>query len=393
MPDGREPATIRSLRAIDEIAAPAWDACAGSDNPFVSHAFLRALEDSKSVGPRTGWQPHHVVLEDAGGEILAAAPLYAKTHSQGEYVFDHGWAQAYERAGGQYYPKLQVAVPFTPVPGPRLLVRPDADQPQLRAALIGGMVEIARRAGVSSLHVTFPDDVDTQALESAGLMLRLGCQYHWANQDYETFEDFLGALASRKRKQMRRERREAAAGGVTLQTLEGDDIKPQHWDAFFAFYMDTGDRKWGRPYLTRDFFHRLGAAMAEKCVLILAEKDGGYVAGALNLRGGDALYGRHWGCLGEYRFLHFEACYYQAIDYAIRNKLARVEAGAQGEHKIQRGYLPTPTWSAHWIADTGFAAAVKDFLRRERAAMEQEIAGLAEFSPFRQGGDCETAEG
>jgi uncharacterized protein len=388
MPDGREPATIRSLRAVDEIASAAWDACAGSDNPFVSHAFLRALEDSKSVGPRTGWQPHHVVLEDAGGEVLAVAPLYAKTHSQGEYVFDHGWAQAYERAGGQYYPKLQVAVPFTPVPGPRLLVRPTADAPALRRALIGGLVEIARRAGVSSLHVTFSNDVDTEALESAGLMLRLGCQYHWANQGYGTFEDFLNALASRKRKQIRRERRDAAAGGVTLQTLEGDDIKPRHWDAFFAFYMDTGGRKWGRPYLTRDFFHRLGAAMADKCVLILAEKDGDYVAGALNLRGRDALYGRHWGCLGDYRFLHFEACYYQAIDYAIRHKLPRVEAGAQGEHKIQRGYLPAPTWSAHWIADAGFAAAVQDFLRRERAGMEQEIAGLAQFSPFRQGGEA-----
>jgi uncharacterized protein len=392
MPDGREPATIRSLRAIDEIAAEIWDACAGSDNPFVSHAFLRALEDSKSVGPRTGWQPHHVVLEDAGGEVLAVAPLYAKTHSQGEYVFDHGWAQAYERAGGQYYPKLQVAVPFTPVPGPRLLVRPTADAAPLRRALVGGIVEIARRAGVSSLHVTFSSDADTEALESAGLMLRLGCQYHWSNQGYETFEDFLDALASRKRKQIRRERRDAAAGGVTLQTLEGDDIKPRHWDAFFAFYMDTGGRKWGRPYLTREFFHQLGAAMGDKCVLILAQKDGDYVAGALNLRGRDALYGRHWGCLGDYRFLHFEACYYQAIDYAIRHKLPRVEAGAQGEHKIQRGYLPAPTWSAHWIADPGFAAAVQDFLRRERAGMEQEIAGLAQFSPFRQGGELAGAE-
>src|SRR5262245_2378592 len=389
MPDGREPATIRSLRAIEEIASASWDACAGGDNPFVSYAFLRALEDSKSVGSRTGWQPHHVVLEDAGGEVLAVAPLYAKTHSQGEYVFDHGWAQAYERAGGQYYPKLQVAVPFTPVPGPRLLVRPTADAPALRRALIGGLVEIARRAGVSSLHVTFSNDADTEALESAGLMLRLGCQYHWANQGYENFEDFLNALASRKRKQIRRERREAAAGGVILLTLEGDEIKPRHWETFFAFYMDTGGRKWGRPYLTRDFFHRLGATMADKCVLILAEKDGDYVAGALNLRGRDALYGRHWGCLGEYRFLHFEACYYQAIDYAIRHKLPRVEAGAQGEHKIQRGYLPTPTWSAHWIRDPAFAAAVENFLARERSAMEAEMRGLMEYSPFRRSGECD----
>jgi hypothetical protein len=384
MPDGREPVTIRSLSAIDEVPAAAWDACAGADNPFVSHAFLTALEESKSVGTRTGWQPRHAVLENAAGTLLAAAPLYAKTHSQGEYVFDHGWAQAYEQAGGRYYPKLLSAVPFTPVPGPRLLVRPGADADRLRTALVGGLVEIARRAGVSSLHVNFPHEIDLRALEAAGLMPRLGCQYHWTNQGYGSFEDFLGDLASRKRKQVRKERREAATGGIILRTLEGGDIKPRHWDAFFAFYMDTGGRKWGRPYLTRDFFHRLGAAMADKCVLILAEKDGEYVAGALNLRGRDALYGRHWGCLGDYRFLHFEACYYQAIDYAIRHGLARVEAGAQGEHKIQRGYLPTPTWSAHWIADEDFAAAVKDFLRRERAAMEQEIAALAQLSPFRR---------
>jgi predicted N-acyltransferase len=383
MPDGREPMQIRTVETIAAVPAAAWDACAGADNPFVGHAFLRALEDSRSVGPRTGWMPRHVVVEDSGGAVLAAAPMYVKGHSSGEYVFDHGWAQAFERAGGRYYPKLQVAVPFTPVPGPRLLVRPGALAEDARAALLHGLVEIAGRTGVSSLHVTFPHEDDARRLGEAGLMLRLGVQYHWANKGYGTFEDFLADLASRKRKAIRRERREALANGLTIRALTGGDIKPRHWDAFFAFYMDTGDRKWGRPYLTRAFFDCIGATMADRVVLMLAEQDGRPVAGALNLRGRDALYGRNWGCLGEFKFLHFETCYYQAIDYAIAHGLARVEAGAQGEHKIQRGYLPVPTWSAHWIRDPGFAAAVEDFLTRERAAVEAEIRGLNEYSPFR----------
>jgi predicted N-acyltransferase len=269
------------------------------------------------------------------------------------------------------------------VPGP-LLVRPGAGADDARAALIHGLVEIAKRTGVSSLHVTFPHEGDARVLEGAGLMLRLGVQYHWANKGYGSFEDFLADLASRKRKAIRRERREALANGLTIRALSGGEIKPRHWDAFFAFYMDTGDRKWGRPYLTRAFFDCIGATMADRVVLMLAEQDGRPVAGALNLRGREALYGRNWGCLGEFKFLHFETCYYQAIEYAIAHKLARVEAGAQGEHKIQRGYLPVATWSAHWISDPGFAAAVEDFLKRERPAVAAEIRGLAEYSPFRQ---------
>jgi predicted N-acyltransferase len=385
MPDGREPMKIRTVETITTVPATAWDACAGDDNPFVSHAFLRALEESRSVGGRSGWAPRHVVVEDSGGALLAATPMYVKSHSQGEYVFDHGWAQAFERAGGSYYPKLQVAVPFTPVPGPRLLVRPGAAADDARSALIHGLVEIAKRTGVSSLHITFPHEDDAQRLADAGLMLRLGLQYHWTNKGYGSFEDFLAELSSRKRKAIRKERREALADGLTVRALSGDDIKPRHWDAFFAFYMDTGSRKWGRPYLTRAFFECIGATLADRIVLMLAEQEGRPVAGALNLRGRDALYGRNWGCLGDFRFLHFEACYYQAIDYAIAHKLARVEAGAQGEHKIQRGYLPVPTWSAHWIRDPGFAAAVEDFLGRERAAVEAEIRGLMEYSPFRSG--------
>jgi uncharacterized protein len=391
MPDGREPMQIRTVESIAAIPAAAWDACAGDDNPFVGHAFLKALEDSRSVGPRTGWMPRHVVVEDGGGALLAAAPMYVKGHSNGEYVFDHGWAQAFERAGGRYYPKLQVAVPFTPVPGPRLLARPGTAADDARAALIHGLVEIAKRTGVSSLHVTFPHERDARALGEAGLMLRLGVQYHWANKGYGSFEDFLGDLSSRKRKAIRKERREALANDLTIRALSGSDLKPRHWDAFFAFYMDTGDRKWGRPYLTRAFFDCIGATMADRVVLMLAEQDGRPVAGALNLRGREALYGRNWGCLGEFKFLHFETCYYQAIEYAIAHGLARVEAGAQGEHKIQRGYLPVPTWSAHWIADPAFAAAVEDFLKRERPAVEGEIRALAEYSPFRQAREEEAA--
>ncbi len=383
MPDGREPMTIRTFDAVADVPAAAWDACAGADNPFVGHAFLKALEDSGSVGAKSGWLPCHVAVEDGAGALLAAAPMYVKSHSQGEYVFDHGWAQAYERAGGRYYPKLQVAVPFTPVPGPRLLVRPGPSADEARGALLHGLVEIAKRLGVSSLHVTFPRDGDVDHLADAGVMLRLGCQFHWTNRGYRTFEEFLADLSSRKRKAIRKERRAALAGGIAIRALGGADIKPRHWDAFFAFYMDTGGRKWGRPYLTRGFFECLGATLAERTVLMLAEKDGRPVAGALNLRGADTLYGRNWGCLGDFKFLHFETCYYQAIEYAIAHGLRRVEAGAQGEHKIQRGYLPAATWSAHWIRDPAFAAAVEDFVRRERAAVQAEMRALVECSPFR----------
>jgi predicted N-acyltransferase len=377
--------TASVIDRIDAVPAAEWDACAGADNPFLRHAFLKALEDSGSVGRKTGWLPQHLVLNDETGVLQAAVPMYVKGHSQGEYIFDHGWADAYERAGGQYYPKLQVAVPFTPVPGQRLLVRDgDAD---VRAALIGALRSVAEQSKLSSLHVTFCTEAEAAAMGEAGFLHRIGVQYHFENPGYQSFDDFLGALASRKRKAIRKERAAFEEYGLTIQALSGADITPRHWDAFFAFYMDTGGRKWGRPYLTRKFFDLIGASMPENVVLMFAEKDGEPVAGALNLKGTDCLYGRNWGCLDAFKFLHFELCYYQAIDYAIAHKLARVEAGAQGEHKIQRGYLPVATHSAHWIAERSFRAAVADFLERERRVIRQEIAGLAEFSPFRKA-DC-----
>jgi predicted N-acyltransferase len=374
--------TANVIDRIDAVPAAEWDSCAGRDNPFLRHAFLKALEDSGSVGRKTGWLPQHLTLVDEHGVLQAAAPMYVKGHSQGEYIFDHGWADAYERAGGHYYPKLQVAVPFTPVPGPRLLVRDgDAD---VRGALIGALRSVAEQSKLSSLHVTFCPEEEAAAMGEAGFLHRIGVQYHFGNPGYGSFDDFLGALASRKRKAIRKEREAIKDYGLTIRALSGSELTPRHWDAFFAFYMDTGDRKWGRPYLTRRFFDLLGADMADDVVLMFAEKDGEPVAGALNLKGTDCLYGRNWGCLDAFKFLHFELCYYQAIDYAIAHKLARVEAGAQGEHKIQRGYLPVATHSAHWIAERSFRAAVADFLERERRVIRQEIAGLAEFSPFRK---------
>ncbi|HVO03035.1 MAG TPA: GNAT family N-acetyltransferase [Candidatus Cybelea sp.] len=383
-PRSAQTLTARVVDRIDEIPAAQWDACAGPDNPFLRHAFLKALEESGSVGKKTGWLPQHLVIADECNAIQAAAPLYVKSHSQGEYVFDHGWAEAYARAGGDYYPKLQVAVPFTPVPGPRLLTRAGPDAGELRDALIGALRSVAEQSRLSSLHVTFCREDEAAALKGDGFLHRLGVQYHWENQGYETFADFLGALASRKRKAIRKEREAIQEYGLSIRALSGAEIERRHWDAFFAFYMDTGSRKWGRPYLTRKFFDLIGASMAENVVLMLAEQDGRPVAGALNLKGTDCLYGRNWGCLADFRFLHFELCYYQAIDYAIAHKLARVEAGAQGEHKIQRGYLPVATHSAHWIAERSFRAAVADFLERERRVMEQEIAGLAELGPYRK---------
>lgn len=383
MPDGREPVIIRLIERIAELPAEAWDACAGEDNPTTSHAFIAALEESGSASGETGWLPRHVVVEHESGGLIAAAPLYLKSHSYGEYVFDHGWADAYERAGGRYYPKLQVAVPFTPVTGPRLLVRPDAPK-GTRETLIAALIEVARRMGVSSLHVTFPTEEEWRALGTAGLLLREGEQFHWENGGYGSFEDFLAALSSRKRKNIRKERAAALAGGLEISTFTGRAIEKRHWDAFFRFYHNTSDRKWGYPYLTRAFFDRLGATMADKVVLFMAAKAGRPVAGALNLLGRDTLYGRNWGCEGDIPFLHFECCYYRAIEFAIARGLRRVEAGAQGPHKIQRGYLPVPTYSAHWIRDRQFAKAVGDFLARERSAVEEERLALAESSPFRR---------
>jgi predicted N-acyltransferase len=383
MPDGSEPAAVRVIPEIAQLPAAEWDACAG-DNPFVRHAFLAALEDSGSVSAETGWLPQHLAIADSDGRLLGCVPLYLKSHSYGEYVFDWGWADAYERAGGRYYPKLQASVPFTPVTGPRLLVRPDAERAAVADALITGMLALARRHDVSSLHVTFPTADEWHRLGEAGFLQRVGIQYHWENRGYQSFDEFLAGLASRKRKAIRRERREVAESGLHIRTLTGGDIRPLHWDAFYRFYLATSDKKWGPSYLTRDFFHKLGETMAERVVLVLAELGSEPVAGALNLMGGGVLYGRNWGSIGRFRFLHFEACYYQAIEFAIRHGLERVEAGAQGEHKIQRGYLPAETYSSHWIRDSGFRDAVADFLERERAGLRHEQLVLSGLAPFRK---------
>lgn len=375
---------LRSLKRVADLAAPDWDRCAGQDNPFVSHAFLDALEQSGCVSPRTGWQPVHLVAE-IGGAVAGILPLYVKGHSQGEYIFDHGWAEAYARAGGQYYPKLLSAVPFTPVTGPRFLVAPGQDFNAVATALLQGAQGIARQHGLSSLHVNFlPGKQADWACEQPDLLLRLGEQFHWRNDGYADFEAFLAALASRKRKAIRKERREAVSAGIEIVTLQGDALQPEHWDAFFEFYMDTGSRKWGRPYLNRDFFARLHGSMPERIVLVMARRAGRWIAGAWNMLGSDALYGRNWGCSEYHPGLHFECCYYQAIDYAIRHGLARVEAGAQGEHKLARGYLPVPIHSAHWMADPGFQQAVARYLDEERAYMTGMIEALDQHSPFRQ---------
>ncbi|MBU3077210.1 GNAT family N-acetyltransferase [Sphingomonas quercus] len=370
---------VRIADGIGSLPAAEWDACAGADNPFVSHAFLSILEESGSVSPRTGWQPVPLVIEDADGRIAAVAPAYAKSHSQGEYVFDHGWANAWEQAGGSYYPKLQIAVPFTPVPGPRLLAR----APALLPALIGGAEALVHQHDLSSAHATFiaPDQV--ALFEAAGWLIRSDRQFHWTNEGYRDFEDFLGALASRKRKAIRKERA-AALDGIEVRHLTGSALTEADWDAFWRFYQDTGSRKWGRPYLTRAFFSLLGERMADKVLLMLACRDGRPIAGALNLIGANALYGRYWGAVEDVPFLHFELCYYQAIDAAIARGLKSVEAGAQGEHKLARGYRPVTTWSAHFIPNPSFRRAVAEFLAAERAAVAEDIAVLDELGPYRK---------
>ena len=354
-----------------------------SRNPFISHDFLSALEDSGAVSAATGWAPQHVLVEDPKGALAAALPCYLKAHSHGEYVFDHGWAEAYERAGGDYYPKLQAAVPFTPVTGPRLLVRPGPHAEAARAALIAGTLELARRRSVSSLHVTFPTAAEWKQLRELGFLARTDRQFHWLNEGYRSFGDFLARLSSRKRKTIERERREALKG-VDIVRLTGADLNEKVWDAFFSFYMDTGSRKWGRPYLNREFFSRVGGRMGDKIVLMMARRGGRHIAGALNFLGRRTLYGRYWGALEHRPFLHFELCYYQAIEYAIEHRLARVEAGAQGPHKLARGYVPVATYSAHWIADPALRRTVADYLQRERAYVAAESEELAAFAPFRK---------
>ncbi len=405
---------VRVLPAIKEIEASEWDACARTlaalaesnseapesisealestleetsqdpDNPFIQHAFLASLETSGSVGRGTGWLPQHLVVEDQDGKILAAAPCYLKAHSQGEYVFDHGWADAYERAGGSYYPKLQVAVPFTPVTGPRLLVKRGPHAEAARNALVAGMVELCKMRNASSVHVTFTPKREWSFLTGAGMLARTDRQFHWHNRAYKTFDDFLAALSSNKRKTIRRERREAQASGIEIVKLTGRDLTEPVWDAFFAFYMDTGSRKWGSPYLTREFFSDVSAAMSDRILLIMAKRNGDYIAGALNFLGRDTIYGRNWGAVEHHPFLHFEVCYYQAIEYAIEHGLKSVEAGAQGEHKLLRGYVPVPTYSAHYIAHAGLRRAISDYLQRERAYVEAESEHLAEATPYKR---------
>ncbi|QNT69029.1 GNAT family N-acetyltransferase [Defluviicoccus vanus] len=383
MPDSGAKATIKVFSDIAHIDPGQWDACAGENSPFIRHAFLSILERSGSVGAKTGWRPCHLGLIAGDGTLLGCVPLYLKQHSYGEYVFDWGWAEAYEQAGGKYYPKLQAAVPFTPVGGPRLLLRPDAPS-ATDVRLADALVGVAERLGVSSLHVTFCTAEEQAVLQRAGYLARIGQQYHWENQGYAHFDDFLATLASRKRKAIRKERAGVDAAGVAIRTLRGHDIEARHWDAFYRFYLNTIDRKWAHAYLTRDFFRLLGEQLAEQVVLVLAETAGGVpVGGALNILGGDTLYGRYWGCEEQFRFLHFEACYYRAIDFAIAHGLRRVEAGAQGEHKVQRGYLPTLTYSAHWIADAGFRRAVERFLVEEQLAVAEAMREITAQSPYR----------
>ena len=383
MPDSCGSVTARVVERIADIPPQAWDQCAGDENPFVGHRFLNALEASGSARREHGWLPQHLILEDGQGRLLGAVPLYLKGHSYGEYVFDWGWADAFERAGGRYYPKLQAAIPFSPVSGPRLLVRPGPDAADTRRTLIGALESITERLDISSAHVTFCNHIEWEAMGAAGWIQRTGQQFHWHNQGYDSFEAFLDTLTSRKRKSIRKERREIRAQGITMQALSGRDIEAHHWDSFYRFYVDTYDRKWGQPYLTREFFDRLGGTMADAVVLILAEHDGVPIAGALNLRGTEALFGRNWGCSADYKFLHFEACYYQAIDYAIEQGLKRVEAGTQGAHKVQRGYVPVPTYSAHFIRNRGLSDAVAQFCREEAREIEREMDALRAESPYK----------
>jgi predicted N-acyltransferase len=395
---------VRIAQSIAEVDPRQWDACANPApaiapeatcdatrdatqverfNPFITHAFLNALETSKSVGARSGWVPTHVLVETKAGRLVAAAPCYLKSHSMGEYVFDHAWADAYQRAGLDYYPKLQVSVPFTPATGRRLLVAGDAE-PHALDTLIAGLRAWRSKVEASSIHVTFPPRAEWEAMGAAGFLQRTGQQFHFINRGYADFEAFLESLASRKRKMIRRERRDALANGISIERLTGAAITEAHWDAFYGFYIDTGSRKWGRPYLTRAFFSKVGAALADRILLVMAKREGRHIAGAINFIGDDALYGRNWGAIEEHPFLHFEVCYYQAIEYAIEKGLARVEAGAQGEHKLARGYGAVPTYSAHDIPDRRFARAIDDYLKRERVAIDEALDEYAEHEPFKK---------
>lgn len=374
-------ATVRTLSSINDIGAQDWNACVSPDDPFTRHAFFKALEDSTCVHPKNGWLARHLVLEDQG-RVMICIPLYLKSHSYGEYVFDWSWADAYQRAGGQYYPKLQCAVPFSPVSGHRLLCHPDATK-AMRLQAIQALIGEATAMNVSSLHVTFMHEDECDLMADNGFLKRVGHQYHFHNNNYQCFDDFLNAMTSRKRKAIRKERQKVQNSGIEIEVLSGADITESHWDPFYQFYLNTSGRKWGHAYLNRDFFSQLGQTMGAFVVLVMARDESGYVAGALNLKGENTLYGRYWGCLAHYDFLHFEACYYQAIDYAISHGLKRIEAGAQGEHKIQRGYLPTETYSAHWIAESSFRQAVLEFLIHEKEINQREMEILSTHTPFK----------
>jgi len=395
--------TLEAVPSVSDIAAEDWDACANplvlstvaadscansrpAYNPFISHAFFSALEASGSATTRTGWAPRHLIAK-IGGTVAGIVPCYLKSHSQGEYVFDRGWADAYERAGGRYYPKLQASVPFTPATGPRLLVRAVVDQDQIATALASGLVALCGVSKASSAHVTFAREAEWRFLARHGFLQRTDQQFHWHNHGFGSFDDFLATLNSRHRKAIKRERREAVAAGITIHSLTGSDITEDAWDAFFAFYMETGSRKWGRPYLTRSFFSLVGETMADDALLVMARRNNRWIAGAINFIGSDTLFGRNWGAIEHHPFLHFEVCYYQAIDFAIKRGLKTVEAGAQGEHKIARGYLPQTTYSAHYIADPDLRRAISDYLKRERAYVAEAGRELSEAGPFRKGAD------
>ena len=401
---------ISAYGAIDEIGQEAWDACANPHcsaapqvpfDPFLSYAFLQALELSQSVAPETGWAPYHLAFSHADRGLQGVVPMYLKNHSRGEFVFDHGWAEAFERAGGNYYPKLQIAVPFTPVTGRRILSKPfsEGDQPGAAGAsaaslvktqeeveryLLAGITQVAEQLNVSSVHITFVDKTQWEVMGDLGFLQRTHNQFHWQNQGYADFDDFLSSLASKKRKNIRRERQGALAGGIFIERLTGAEISEEHWDAFYQFYRNTSERKWGSHYLTRQFFSLITESMAAQILLMMCKRDGRYIAGALHFIGGDCLYGRYWGCLEEHPFLHFETCYYQAIEFAIERKLARVEAGAQGAHKLARAYMPMHTYSAHWIANASFRDAVGEYLVHDRQHVQQEIDYIREHSPFKR---------
>jgi len=372
-----------SLQSLDTLSAGSCTDSRSYYNPFVSHAFFSAVEASGSAIARTGWGPRHLIAK-IDDRIAGIVPCYLKSHSQGEYVFDRGWADAFERAGGRYYPKLQCSVPFTPATGPRLLIRSGADREQIGTALASGLVALCGVSNASSAHVTFAREAEWKFLAGHGFLQRTDQQFHWHNQGFATFDDFLGSLNSRHRKAIKRERREAVSAGISIHRLTGNDITEEAWNAFFDFYMETGSRKWGRPYLTRKFFSLIGESMSRDVVLVMAKRDGRWIAGAINFIGSDTLFGRNWGAIEHHPFLHFEVCYYQAIDFAIQRKLQVVEAGAQGEHKLARGYLPHTTYSAHYIADPDLRRAIADYLRRERAYVAEAGRELTELGPFRK---------